>query len=90
MRVKLIFNFLRNDSSDNICNIENFKKIIFPINLREISRISDLKNEINKFIRNKLRDTESRYFVENLFLESFLLMDEFEVGLVINNDDEIR
>lgn len=87
MRVKLIFLFPRND---DICNIENFKKIIFPINLREISKISDLKNEINKFIRNKLRENETKYFVENLYLESFLLMDEFEVGLVINNDDEIR
>jgi hypothetical protein len=87
MRVKLIFLFPRND---DICNTENFKKIIFPINLREISKISDLKNEINKFIRNKLREEETKYFVENLYLESFLLMDEFEVGLVINNDDEIR
>jgi hypothetical protein len=86
MRVKLIFIVLNHDSTKQNL-VEAYKKIIFPINLKEVLLISDLKSEINKFLNNKGVDSLN---VENLFLEGFLLMNEFEVGLVLNNDDEIR
>jgi hypothetical protein len=91
MRVKLNFIF----QSDYQCTlfqqdqelITKFKKIVFPINLKEMTTVADLKFVINSFLFKK---GVKSLCVESLMLDSFILMEEFELGLVLNNDDEIK
>lgn len=82
MRVRLFF--FENDNSNEELNI--FKKIIFPIQLNEVTYVKQLKERIQKFLNVQGVNNQ----VENLFLDNFLLMDQFEIALVLNNDDEIK
>ena len=95
MRVKLNFLFeqkvdMVNDHSRMYFNdvkiLKEVKKIIFPINLKEMTTVADLKFLINSFLVKK---GVKSMCVESLLMESFALLDEFELSLVVNNDDEI-
>jgi hypothetical protein len=91
MRVRL--NFI--SQSDHQCKlvlldqelISKFKKIVFPINLKEMTTVADLKFVINSFLFKK---GVKSLCVEYLMIDSFILMEEFELCLILNNDDEIK
>jgi hypothetical protein len=81
MRIKL--NFITS-------GVDNFPlpKIIFPINLDELNTIEELKSKITLYAKNK--SGHQNLEVEELFIDNFLLPDEFEIGSVICNNDEIK
>jgi hypothetical protein len=87
MRLKL--NLILEEDSQRILviNDSKFKKIVFPVNTHASNSIRDLKLSITKFLCNLFK---SKLEVENLFLSEFLLLDEFETNMILNNDDEVR
>jgi hypothetical protein len=95
LRLNLIYqeNIGEERSDESIENFSKevfkFLKIVFPVNLKENYLIKDLKLTLSNFLKN-LHKTQSDFHVENLCLNEFFLLDEFEINQVLNNDDELR
>lgn len=85
MRIKL--NFLSKNKIFNENN-SNFKKIIFPVNLNEITFVKELKNKIKKTLLDV--NLCENVVVEYILLDDFMLLDISEVKDVIKNDDELK
>jgi hypothetical protein len=82
MRIKL--NFIGSDFDE----LGFGNKVIFPVNLNEVNKIKDLKIKISQFLTKRVESKDIH--VEELFIDNFLLPEEFEVNLMLNNDDEVK
>lgn len=97
MRIRLNFS-IEGNAEDNFVNILPIqaKKIVFPVDLHKLSTISDLKMSIEQLLNKRKSCWESenkkvnKFEIDGLFLDNFLLLDEFEIGSVLNNDDELK
>jgi hypothetical protein len=81
MRIKLFF-CLDNGTLDIPA------RIIFPINLNEIRLVKQLKDRINNYIKEKSKIKKLN--VKEMFLDNYLIPEEFEIDCLLQNNDEIK
>jgi hypothetical protein len=81
MRIKLFF-CLESDSLDIPT------RIIFPINVSEIKSVKHLKDRINRYIKEKSKI--QKIMVREIYLENYLIPEEFEIENLIQNNDELK
>ena len=81
MRIKLFFS-LESGSLDIPT------RIIFPINNNEIKLVKHLKEKINHYIREKSKI--KKILVKEMFLDNYLIPEEFEIESLLQNNDEIK
>jgi hypothetical protein len=72
----------------NNVNSISAQKFIFPVNLDKLSTIKDLKLNLTEYIQKNNKD--KKIFVEELFIDNFLLPQEFEINDILSNNDEIK
>ena len=88
MRLKI--NFCLSDKLNNDIFESIFKKIIFPVNTFEITTILELKKKLSDYLNYYKKNENISLLVENIFLDNFILIDDFCINDIINNDDELK
>jgi hypothetical protein len=81
MRIKIFFSL---DSG----SLDIPDRIIFPININETRLVKNLKEKINIYIKEKSKIKKS--IVKEIFLDNYLIPEEFEIEPLLQNNDEVK